>query len=596
MTFRETFYNVKGLLEDRLHDFGLESADASTMGWTTMLSIEQNTRVTIDVPLNLIYSDAFLITGTLETSTYSRLNGKTVKLKVGDTVVDTTTTNVNGEYSFTHTPVSTGTHSFQVIFEGTNVHAGSESSIVTREVGKETSVMNLDAQSTKHYGDNVILGGTLLTDDGEYIKNASVKYYVDNSLISTLTTDNYGVFTAPTRTIDGFDSLNVQFVYEGDSNYTSVSASQTVDVYQLDLRLTGDKNILSYADNESATITAQLIDNAPTPQNLAIADTEIIFTYPSTSTAYSDFSSIPAQYDSFELLFKSQGATFYIYGDDEYPSRQIDIPNNNSSKFRLIWDKTKLSLYQDDEVLLNSITDYFDGEAVTSYTDSHVRFATLNNNTVDLTNIKIQNILSNTIDTDANGQAIFTYNSQGIGDITISANIEGSLLIQTYAIEDCIFYDATERVGGGGSNLQTGTVYPNWNIQLPSNFVWEMDMKVSSCSSSEDRFFLTNSNFSGEQPPTALWVQYASNCMLFVGARDNGTQTIQTGVQGSANTYAHFKVEVNGNTITGIINDTPIGSMNVSWLPTSSNWWFSYTFWKRPNITGTWKNLKIKAL
>lgn len=200
-----------------------------------------------------------------------------------------------------------------------------------------------------------------------------------------------------------------------------------------------------------------------------------------------------------------------------------------------------------------------------------------------------------TATTNSSGVATVSYSSQGIGDISITAKV-GSLLIQTYAIEDCIFYDATERVGGGGSNLQTGTVYPNWNIQLPSNFVWEMDMKVSSCSSSEDRFFLTNSNFSGEQPPTALWVQYASNCMLFVGARDNGTQTIQTGVQGSANTYAHFKVEVNGNTITGIINDTPIGSMNVSWLPTSSNWWFSYTFWKRPNITGTWKNLKIKAL
>ena len=439
MTFRESFYQVKQMLVNRLNDFGLESANMN-MGWTTMLSIEQNTRLTIDVPLNLVYSDAFLITGTLETSTYSRLNGKTVKLKVGNTVVDTTTTNINGEYSFTQTPVQTGNHSFQVIFEGTNIHAASQSSVINRTVGKETSVMNLDAVSTQHYGNTLITGGQLLDNDGQYVANASVVYKLDGTTVSTLTTDSYGTFSV-TRTINSFTTTRMTFEYAGDSNYTNTNAYVDVDVYQPQLSLTSNKNILSYADNDNATITAQLIDNAPTPQNLAIADTEIIFTYPSTSTAYSDFSSIPVQYDSFELLFKSQGTTFYIYGDDEYPLRQIDIPNNNSSKFRLIWDKTKLSLYQDDEVLLNSITDYFDGEAVTSYTDSHVRFATLNNNTVDLTNIKIQNILSNTIDTDANGQAIFTYNSQGIGDITISANIDGSLVIEIYdTVEDCTDY------------------------------------------------------------------------------------------------------------------------------------------------------------
>lgn len=560
MSFRESFYQTKQLLVNRLNDFGILSANMN-MGWTTLLTIEQNTRITIDVPLNLIYTDEFLITGTLETSTYSRLNGKTLKLKVGNTVVDTTTTNVNGEYSFTHTPVSTGTHSFQVIFEGTNVHAASESSVVTREVGKETSVMNLDAQSTKHYGDNVILGGTLLTDDGEYIKNASVKYYVDNSLISTLTTDNYGVFTAPTRTIDGFDNLNIQFVYEGDSNYTSVSANQTVDVYQLDLRLTSDKNILSYADNESVTITAQLIDNAPTPQNLAIENTEIIFEHSLAPTTYSDFSSIPVQYDSFELLFKSQGTTFYIYGSDEYPLRQITVPTNSSSQFKLVWDKTKLSLYQDNAILSNSITDYFGREAVASYTDNHVRFATLNNNTVDLTDIKIRNMSSSSnIYTDANGQARYTYGSQGIGDVEINAKISGSLVSEIFSIVDSRFADDQSSDKTSSYVVKRGTISKTlvqnqyieitggvneWNSISPitlstsDNWSFEVDMMQTNRS---NRIFIGLSLVSASNSSNSISnLLYTSEYASYGYGSPNSYLFRDSSLTGTINKWYHFK-------------------------------------------------------
>ena len=597
MTFRETFYQVKGLMESRLHDFGLESADASTMGWTTMLSIEQNTRVTIDVPLILIYSDEFLISGTLETSTYSRLNGKTVKLKVGNTVVATTTTNINGEYSFTHTPVSTGNHSFQVIFEGTNIHAASQSSVVNRTVDKETSVINLDGISTQHYGDTVIFGGQLLDNDGQYISSASVKYYLNNSLVTTLTTDAQGRFST-SKSVDSFDTQNIKFIYDGDSNYTNCEGSSQIDVYQPQLSLTSNKNILSYADNDSATITAQLIDNAPTPQNLAIADTEIIFTYPSTSTAYSDFSSIPVQYDSFELLFKSQGATFYIYGDDEYPLRQIDIPNNNSSKFRLIWDKTKLSLYQDDEVLLNSITNYLDGEAVTSYTDSHVRFATLNNNTVDLTNIKIQNILSNTIDTDANGQAIFTYNSQGIGDITISANIDGSLVTERYDIQDCNYYNTAEVTR---SSTNGSTIYDNSLSQaLPSKCEISLDVWSNNTSSGEHRFFiLPKTQYSSDttQPSYAIYFDLLKNNQVALGKRENNSSQ-SVGFQmatATLGTYHTIQFVKDNTDISVYIDDNLIGSFTLSWIDNYTDYCMSMMRWSASG-TSKIKNVKFKPL
>lgn len=565
MTFRETFYNVKGLLEDRLHDFGLESADASTMGWTTMLSIEQNTRVTIDVPLNLIYSDAFLITGTLETSTYSRLNGKTVKLKVGDTVVDTTTTNVNGEYSFTQTPVSTGTHSFQVIFEGTNIHAASESSIVTREVGKETSVINLDAQSTKHYGDNVILGGTLLTDDGEYIKNASIKYYVGNSLVDTLTTDNYGVFTAPTRTITELDILVVQFVYEGDSNYTSVSANQIVDVYQKDLRLTSNKNILSYADNESATITAQLIDDAPTPQELAISGYNIIFSIP---TNYADISNIPTQYGSFVIFFKATQGTFNVVGDTtNYEKVTVTIPSNNASQFKLVWNNGAMRLYQDGLYLRNSVTGMV-GVDTDAYEGGYANFE--NNNGITFSDICIGDSQA----TDNTGKATFTYNSQGIGDVTISANIEGSLLTKTYSIEDCWKYDTTEYK----STSSTASILDlNWT-GMPSKYTLEWEQYLNNNGNGYLIIGTSDNNRVTMGNPDAtkmgMWV-------------NNGSSTAQR--QTNSNTVYNQLVELIANVNNGTVSFDSLSSSNTSNIDLTK-------LWRLVIRNGTIKNIKIKPL
>lgn len=426
MTFRETFYQVKQLLVNKLHDFGILSANMN-MGWTTLLTIEQNTRITIDVPLNLTYTDEFLITGALETSTYSRLYGKTVKLKVGNTVVTTTTTNANGEYSFTQSPVSTGTHSFQVIFEGTDIYTSSESSIITRIAGKETSVMNLDARNTKHYGESVFLSGTLLTDDGEPVKNASIKYYINDSLFRTLTTGNSGEFNL-TITINSFDKLLITAVYEGDSNYTAATANQTIEVYQPVLKLTSDKDV--YMDYDVVTITAQYCDDAPTPWDLSIPNKEVTFTYP-IFEEYNNYLEIPTQYDSFKISFKSPGdiplrlkANGELGEGLDYDIK-VDIPSNTTSQFKLVWkkDEKELKFYQDDILLENSITLNFYGDNVPdSFKDP------IDINRIDLdvdwlsfiesdeliiTDIKTETISEHISFTDGYGKASFEY-SDGV--------------------------------------------------------------------------------------------------------------------------------------------------------------------------------------
>ena len=469
MTFRETFYQVKGLMESRLHDFGLESADASTMGWTTMLSIEQNTRVTIDVPLILIYSDEFLISGTLETSTYSRLNGKTVKLKVGNTVVATTTTNINGEYSFTHTPVSTGNHSFQVIFEGTNIHAASQSSVVNRTVDKETSVINLDGISTQHYGDTVIFGGQLLDNDGQYISSASVKYYLNNSLVTTLTTDAQGRFST-SKSVDSFDTQNIKFIYDGDSNYTNCESSSQIDVYQPQLSLTSDKDVLSYADNDSATLTVQVQDNAPVPQNLAISNHLVtLLGYDDSAATASDFTdtnSIASISDSGQtIVMHSNSATSdsNVVHNATFGSKSmlmsfnIDSATISDAAYIAAFNAAGTSLigYLQLSTGQYEIYTYNDANAIIVIKDGSTLGSIqlngassykvgfyLSETRIVLSDVQVHEIVDSGY-TNSSGACTLTYDSQGIGDVflTAQANINSTLVTETYAIQDIYLYD-----------------------------------------------------------------------------------------------------------------------------------------------------------
>ena len=514
MTFRETFYQVKGLMESRLHDFGLESADASTMGWTTMLSIEQNTRVTIDVPLILIYSDEFLISGTLETSTYSRLNGKTVKLKVGNTIVATTTTNINGEYSFTHTPVSTGNHSFQVIFEGTNIHTASQSSVVNRTVGKETSVINLDGISTQHYGDTVIFGGQLLDNDGQYISSASVKYYLNNSLVTTLTTDAQGRFST-SKSVDSFATQNIKFIYDGDSNYTNCEGSSQIDVYQPQLSLTSNKNILSYADDDSATLTVQVQDNAPVPQNLAISNHLVtLLGYDDSAATASDFTdtnSIASISDS--------GQTIVIHSNSTTSDSNVVYNTTFGAKSMLMSFNIDSAIISDAAyiVVLNAagtligylalstgqyeIYAYNDANAIVVIKDGSILGSIqlngassykvgfyLSETRIVLSDVQVHEIVDSGY-TNSSGACTLTYNSQGLGDIvlTAQANISGTLLSKTYGIEDYLFVpklDGTDSITKWTDipNNTSAGVFSSHGSFLTNGWsnegLWELDFDV----------------------------------------------------------------------------------------------------------------------
>ena len=260
----EDIYALGELMATNLNTQGVVSADADD-GLTSLAGkiLEINasgTSLTIEVPLNLVYSDDFNITGTLTDGNNDAISGATIKLKVGNTVVDTDTTDNDGEVSFTQSPVSMGNHSFQLVFEGDSTHPPAISSVVTREIEKETSAitMSAPAASSSYYSDaSISVSGTLKTDDNEAISGASILVKLGATTLTTLTTGNDGSFSGSVSAGDlSTGSNTLKFEFAGDSYYSTTYQEVAVTVNAATLVLTSDKSVLSYADSDSCVLTA----------------------------------------------------------------------------------------------------------------------------------------------------------------------------------------------------------------------------------------------------------------------------------------------------------------------------------------------------
>ena len=232
---------------------------------------QHGTTLNINVPTTLVYSDEFNITGTLTDGT-NVIAGATVNLLVGSTVVDSDTTDSNGQVSFTQTPVSMGTHTFQLSYAGTTNYSGATSSTVTRDINKETSVLtvtNPSNSSSTMYSDGTLeVTGSLVTDDGEPISGATITIKESTTTLGTATTGSDGGFSKNLSLATGTHELTIGFAT--DTYYTASSASKTVVVSDPNISLTVatyDSNdtqissasssaILSYADSEYAVLTA----------------------------------------------------------------------------------------------------------------------------------------------------------------------------------------------------------------------------------------------------------------------------------------------------------------------------------------------------
>ena len=184
------------------------------------------------------------------------MQGETVTFYDGQTSLGTATTNSSGVATKTFTG-SAGSHSL-------TAKAGNiTSSSVTVTVSKITPTISLSTSSASvTVGDSFTLSGTLSVGSG-----VSVKIYQGASLVDTVSTSTGGAYSK-TITTTTAGTYSYTAVFEATSTYNSVTSSAvTVAVADTpvpvpaSITLTSDKSILSYADSQSATLSATVKDS-----------------------------------------------------------------------------------------------------------------------------------------------------------------------------------------------------------------------------------------------------------------------------------------------------------------------------------------------
>ena len=261
--------------------------------------------------------------------------------------------------------------------------------------------------------------------------------------------------------------------------------------------------------------------------------------------------------------------------------------NSNNVNITVINAPTSLVLQAD-----KSILSHYDN-------DNCTLTATLyNNNNTPMEGLgvvfKNGDIVLATITTNSSGVAEYTYNSQGVGDVTITA--ECMNLVQTYSIEDCNYYNTAEVTR---SSTNGSTIYDNSLSQsLPSKCEISFDLYSDSRSDSgEHRFFLLPKSqyHSGTtQPTNAIYVD-AYKTKMNVGKRESSTVGLYTNLAYGSGSYRNFKIIKDGTDLTFYIDDNLIGTSTISWIGNHSDYCVSMMRWTTSG-TSKIKNVKFKPL
>ena len=247
-------------------------------------------------------------------------------------------------------------------------------------------------------------------------------------------------------------------------------------------------------------------------------------------------------------------------------------------------DKSILSHYDNDNCILTA----------TLYDNNNTPMAGL-----DVV-FKKGDIVLATITTDSSGVATYTYNSQGVGDVTITA--ECMALQETCSIEDCSYYNTAEVTR---SSTNGSTIYDtNLSQALPTNCEISYDMWSQSPSNTyEHRYFLMPKNKwnSGTTQPTeALYFDYHTNSSgngqgNFGKRESNSTIKLSDFFNATISTWHTVKYIKEGTTIKMYFDDVLVHIATISWIDNFTDYTLSMMRWNTKG-TSKIKNVKFKPL
>ena len=258
--------------------------------------------------------------------------------------------------------------------------------------------------------------------------------------------------------------------------------------------------------------------------------------------------------------------------------------NSNNVNITVINSPTSLVLQAD-----KSILSHYDN-------DNCTLTATLydNNNTpMEGLSVVFKNgdIVLATITTNSSGVAEYTYNSQGVGDVTITA--ECMNLQETYTLEDCNYYSET-----GTTLIQndsTDTDYPSdipYHHEGTEKYMVEFDFTMKSGL----RFYYSNTKVTSKGDPIDYGYGFSRDAsgkfVITTRTTKSSNSTYTTGLANGEE--RRIKMIIDGTTVSFYDNGNLIRTQTNEWLTTNPPAYFSWSTWGTGTVTV--KNIKIKPL
>ena len=198
--------------------------------------------------------------------------------------------------------------------------------------------------------------------------------------------------------------------------------------------------------------------------------------------------------------------------------------------------------------------------------------------------------------TNSDGVAEYTYQSTGVGDVTIT--VECMDLQETCSIEDCIVARPDEvNVTKASSNYYAYD--DNLEFELPSEFEMYVDLKTTGASTdNEHRLYIapssayTSSMSSQSQPNPSLFVGYGGSATEF-GVRVTSTDMSSLVIDNMNGVYHSFAVKQVSTSAKGYVDGKLITSKTFNSLSDYTSFKILLILWAEGTVSI--KNLKIKA-
>lgn len=200
-------------------------------------------------------------------------------------------------------------------------------------------------------------------------------------------------------------------------------------------------------------------------------------------------------------------------------------------------------------------------------------------------------IVLDTITTNSGGVATYTYNSQGVGDVTITA--ECMNLQETYTLEDCNYYSET-----GTTLIQndsTDTSYPSdipYHHEGTDKYMVEFDFTMKT----QFRFYYASTEVTskGDQQDYGYGFSRNSYGEFVISTRTTTTSNSSYTTGLTNGETRRIKMIIDGTTVSFYDNGNLIRTQTNTWLTTHPPAYFSWATWGTGTVTV--KNIKIKPL